>query len=89
MMKSHVTLRSSKWLDDAELSGFVHRTAFRSSGFSRESFEGRPVIGICNSASELVSCNLGFKDLAESVKRGCSKRAASRSSSPRWRSVSS
>jgi dihydroxy-acid dehydratase len=68
--KSRVSLRSSKWLDGTELSGFVHRTAFRSSGFSRESFEGRPVVGICNSSSEAVSCNLGFRDLAASVKRG-------------------
>jgi dihydroxy-acid dehydratase len=68
--RSSVSLRSRKWLGGEELSGFVHRTALRACGFSRESFEGRPVVGICNSWSEVVSCNLGFRDLAESVKRG-------------------
>ena len=68
--KSPVALRSRKWLGGEELSGFVHRTALRACGFSRESFDGRPVVGICNSWSEVVSCNMGFRDLAESVKRG-------------------
>ncbi len=42
----------------------------RSAGLARASFDGRPIIGICNSWSELISCNLHFRALAESVKRG-------------------
>ena len=65
-----MTLRSSKWLSGNELSGFVHRTALRACGFSREAFDGRPLVGICNSWSEVVACNGTFRSLAEAVKRG-------------------
>src|SRR4029079_4057583 len=46
------------------------RAWLRSEGFNHDVFEGKPVIGICNSWSELNNCNLHLKDLAESVKRG-------------------
>jgi L-arabonate dehydrase len=62
--------RSSEWLDRSDLDGFLHRSWLKSEGFSNESFAGRPVIGICNSWSELVNCNVHLRGLAESVKRG-------------------
>ena len=62
--------RSSEWFDRRDLDGFLHRSWLKSEGFSNESFQGRPVIGICNSWSELVNCNVHLRGLAESVKRG-------------------
>jgi dihydroxy-acid dehydratase len=62
--------RSSEWLDRRDLDGFLHRSWLKSSGVSDESFRGRPVIGICNSWSELVNCNVHLRGLAEAVKRG-------------------
>jgi dihydroxy-acid dehydratase len=64
------TLRSARWFAARDLAGFIHRASLHSEGISRESLAGKPVIGICNSWSELVNCNLHFRRLAESVKRG-------------------
>jgi dihydroxy-acid dehydratase len=63
-------LRSERWFGGADLAGFVHRSSIHAEGISRSALAGRPVIGICNSWSELVNCNLHFRALAESVKRG-------------------
>ena len=63
-------LRSREWLDREDLDGFLHRSWLKSEGFGDASFRGRPLIGICNSWSELVNCNVHLRDLAESVKRG-------------------
>ena len=62
--------RSSEWLDRRDLDGFLHRSWLKSTGVSDETFRGRPVIGICNSWSELVNCNVHLRGLAEAVKRG-------------------
>jgi L-arabonate dehydrase len=62
--------RSSEWFDRRDLDGFLHRSWLKSSGVGDESFRGRPVIGICNSWSELVNCNVHLRGLAEAVKRG-------------------
>jgi L-arabonate dehydrase len=62
--------RSSEWFDRSDLDGFLHRSWLKSSGVSDEAFRGRPVIGICNSWSELVNCNVHLRGLAEAVKRG-------------------
>jgi dihydroxy-acid dehydratase len=64
------TLRSAKWFAGQSVPGFMHRTALRASGFSRMAFEGRPIVGICNSWSEVVNCNMHFRGLADSVRRG-------------------
>ncbi|AKS33752.1 dihydroxy-acid dehydratase [Mycolicibacterium goodii] len=63
-------LRSAKWFAGQSVPGFVHRSAMRASGFSRMAFEGRPIVGICNSWSEVVNCNMHFRGLADSVRRG-------------------
>ncbi len=63
-------LRSAEWFDRRDLDGFLHRSWLKSTGVTDETFRGRPVIGICNSWSELVNCNVHLRGLAESVKRG-------------------
>jgi dihydroxy-acid dehydratase len=63
-------LRSARWFAPRDLTGFVHRTAIQAEGISQYALSGRPVIGICNSWSELVNCNIHFRGLAEAVKRG-------------------
>ena len=63
-------LRSAKWFAPDTDTGFQHRAALRSEGFTKESFAGRPVIGICNSWSELNNCNVHLRVISEAVKRG-------------------
>ena len=63
-------LRSAEWFERRDLDGFLHRSWLKSTGVTDETFRGRPVIGICNSWSELVNCNVHLRGLAESVKRG-------------------
>ncbi len=63
-------LRSRVWFDRSDTAGFFHRTHLKSQGHPKEMFEGRPVVGIANSASQLVPCNSHLTDLAEWVCRG-------------------
>ena len=63
-------LRSARWFGADDLAGFIHRGSLHAGGLSRAALAGRPVIGICNSWSELVHCTLHFRGLAEAVKRG-------------------
>lgn len=63
-------LRSQTWFSAKEYHNFARRANLLSMGFSREIFHGKPVIGICNSFSELNNCNSHLRDLAEAVKRG-------------------
>jgi dihydroxy-acid dehydratase len=62
--------RSSQWLDREDLDGFLHRSWLKSTGVGDQTFRDRPLIGICNSWSELVNCNVHLRGLAEAVKRG-------------------
>jgi dihydroxy-acid dehydratase len=62
--------RSSEWFERRDLDGFLHRSWLKATGVDDESFRGRPVIGICNTWSELVNCNVHLRGLAEAVKRG-------------------
>ena len=63
-------LRSQSWWSGKEYYNFSRRAWLRSEGFTRDVFENRPVIGICNSWSELNNCNAHLKGVAEAVKRG-------------------
>ena len=63
-------LRSSEWFGDDGKMGFVHRSWLRNQGYPDDYFEGRPVIGICNTWSELTPCNGHLRDFAEVVKKG-------------------
>ena len=62
--------RSRAWFDTPELYGWLRQAAFRAEGFGQPAYEGRPIIGICNSWSELTHCNAHLRQLAEAVKRG-------------------
>ena len=62
--------RSTAWFGSADKDGFIHRSWMRNQGLPSHVFDGRPVIGICNTWSELTPCNAHFRDLAERVKRG-------------------
>ena len=62
--------RSAEWFGKIDKDGFGHRSWMRNQGLPDHVFDGRPVIGICNTWSELTPCNAHFRDLAEHVKRG-------------------
>jgi L-arabonate dehydrase len=63
-------LRSRDWFGRTDLRGLSHRAYLRAEGFSGQMFDGRPAIGICNSWSELTTCNAHLRQVAEAVKRG-------------------
>ena len=63
-------LRSQAWFGKADRDGFMHRSWMKNQGYPEDLFDGRPVIGICNTWSELTPCNGHFRELAEFVKRG-------------------
>jgi L-arabonate dehydrase len=63
-------LRSRNWFGRNDLDGFVHRSWLKAEGFSDAVFDGRPVIGIANSWSELTNCNAHLRQVADAVKRG-------------------
>jgi L-arabonate dehydrase len=63
-------LRSRNWFFGPEYYNFARRTYLRAEGFNHDIFEGKPVIGICNSWSELNPCNGHLREVAEAVKRG-------------------
>ena len=62
--------RSQAWFGKNDRDGFVHRSWIKNQGYPHDEFDGRPVIGICNTWSELTPCNGHFRELAEYVKRG-------------------
>jgi len=62
--------RSQNWFGKTGKDGFIYRAWMKNQGIPDDMFDGRPVIGICNTWSELTPCNAHFRDLAESVKRG-------------------
>lgn len=63
-------LRSRAWFDTPELYGWTRRAALQGQGYTPAAFEGRPIVGICNTWSELTHCNVHLRTLAEAVKRG-------------------
>ena len=68
--RSPEELRSWRWFGRDELRSFGHRSRAKQAGLDREDWEGKPVIGILNSWSDLNSCHMHFKVLAEQIKRG-------------------
>jgi len=69
-MNNGFKLRSADWFGRTDKLGFVHRSWMRAEGFSTSVFQGKPVIGICNSWSELTNCNAHLRQVADAVKRG-------------------
>lgn len=69
-MKDKKKLRSQEWFGGNDKMGFVHRSWMRNQGYPDDQFRGKPVIGICNTWSELTPCNGHLRDFAEIVKKG-------------------
>ena len=68
--ENNKTRRNRAWYGKLDKDGFIHRSWMKNQGFPDHVFDGRPIIGICNTWSELSPCNSGLRDLAEGVKRG-------------------
>ncbi|MFD1090532.1 IlvD/Edd family dehydratase [Providencia vermicola] len=62
--------RSQEWFGVKDKSGFIARSWLKNQGLPNDAFDGRPIIGICNTWSELTPCNAHLRDLAEQVKQG-------------------
>jgi len=63
-------LRSAQWFGSADKNGFMYRSWMKNQGIPDHEFQGKPIIGICNTWSELTPCNAHFRKIAEHVKRG-------------------
>ena len=63
-------LRSQGWFGGTGRNAMMHRSWMKNQGVPSDEFDGRPVIGICNTWSELTPCNAHFRDIAERVRRG-------------------
>src|SRR5216683_2933505 len=68
--KSKHTLRSTKWFGRHDRDGLVHRSWMKNQGIPHDQFDGRPVIGICNTWSQATPCNAHFRELAQHVRDG-------------------
>lgn len=69
-MKKDKKLRSQDWFGGNDKMGFVHRSWLRNQGYPDDYFRGKPVIGICNTWSDLTPCNGHLREFAEIVKKG-------------------
>ncbi len=63
-------LRSAEWFGRNDRDAFVHRSWLKNQGIPHDQFDGRPVIGICNTWSQVTPCNAHFRELAEHVRYG-------------------
>jgi L-arabonate dehydrase len=70
MVDERRNLRSTAWFGGSGKNAFMHRSWMKNEGHPPDVFDGRPVIGICNTWSELTPCNAHLRGLAEHVKRG-------------------
>jgi len=70
MAKKSPNLRSIQWFGRQDIYGFIYRSWTKNRGIPHDQFDGRPVIGICNTYSELTPCNTHFRTIAEHVKAG-------------------
>src|SRR5262249_25995620 len=68
--KTKRPLRSTAWFGKPDKDGFIHRSWMRNQGLPEDVFDGRPVIGVCSTWSELTPCNAHLRALADHVKRG-------------------
>ncbi len=69
-MKKKAGWRSVQWFGRQDIYGFIYRSWVKNRGVPQDQFDGRPVIGICNTWSELTPCNTHFRILAEHVRNG-------------------
>lgn len=63
-------LRSASWFGTTDKNGFMYRSWMKNQGIPDHEFQGKPIIGICNTWSELTPCNAHFRKIAEHVKKG-------------------
>ena len=70
MDKEKKILRSAQWFGTNDKNGFMYRSWMKNQGIPDHEFQGKPVIGICNTWSELTPCNAHFRQIAERVKQG-------------------
>ncbi len=63
-------LRSAQWFGTTDKNGFMYRSWMKNQGIPDHEFQGKPIIGICNTWSELTPCNAHFRKIAEHVKKG-------------------
>jgi L-arabonate dehydrase len=66
----HKKRRSAQWFSRQDIYGFIYRSWVKNRGVPNDQFDGRPVIGICNTWSELTPCNTHFRILADHVRHG-------------------
>ncbi len=69
-MSAAKELRSRSWFARQDKNGFYYRSWLKNRGLPQDQFDGRPVIGICNTWSELTPCNTHFKTIADHVRWG-------------------
>ncbi len=70
MSKDKKRYRSSAWFGSVSKDNFIHRSWMKNRGHPDDEFDGRPVIGICNTFSDLNPCHIHFREMADWVKRG-------------------
>src|SRR5689334_23876202 len=70
MAKKKPELRSVRWFGRQDIYGMIYRGWVKNRGVPQDQFDGRPVIGICNTWSELTPCNSHFRTIAEHVRNG-------------------
>lgn len=70
MTEKKTPLRSAQWFGSADKNGFMYRSWMKNQGIPDHEFQGKPIIGICNTWSELTPCNAHFRKIAEHVKKG-------------------
>ncbi|SDF48117.1 IlvD/Edd family dehydratase [Phytopseudomonas seleniipraecipitans] len=70
MTEKKTNLRSAQWFGTADKNGFMYRSWMKNQGIPDHEFQGKPIIGICNTWSELTPCNAHFRKIAEHVKKG-------------------
>ncbi|HCJ6432128.1 IlvD/Edd family dehydratase [Acinetobacter baumannii] len=69
-MNNKQFLRSAAWFGTTDKNGFMYRSWMKNQGIPDHEFQGKPIIGICNTWSELTPCNAHFRKIAEHVKKG-------------------
>ncbi|WP_336008761.1 IlvD/Edd family dehydratase [Acinetobacter calcoaceticus] len=69
-MENKQVLRSAAWFGTTDKNGFMYRSWMKNQGIPDHEFQGKPIIGICNTWSELTPCNAHFRKIAEHVKKG-------------------
>src|SRR5499427_9058283 len=68
--KKVIPIRSQAWFGRQDIYGMIYRGWMKNRGVPHDQFDGRPVIGICNTFSELTPCNSHFRTIADYVKQG-------------------